>query len=148
MRKKYAFSTTHAFPRTLVAWPLASSRRLQFFLNEVQPVLLNSKQKKRIKEFAQYFKEAQPLLGDGDVRLLLWGDASVQSFLRVDRASLYVCFLDFTFIRVCLSARFCSLCSLSAHSDHFASLSLCSLSARVCCKHAATPTGKQSPRCN
>ena len=52
-------------------------RQVQFFLTEVQPVLLNSKQKKRIKEFAQYFKEAQPLLGDGDVRLLLWGDAAV-----------------------------------------------------------------------
>jgi hypothetical protein len=54
-----------------------AKRQVQFFLTEVQPVLLNSKQKKRIKEFAQYFKEAQPLLGDGDVRLLLWGDAAV-----------------------------------------------------------------------
>ena len=50
-----------------------AKQRLQFLIAEIQPVLLNSKQKKHIKEFAQWFKEAQPQYSEADIAILLWG---------------------------------------------------------------------------
>jgi uncharacterized protein YlaN (UPF0358 family) len=57
-------------------------QKLQFLIAEIQPVLLNSKQKKRIKEFAQFFKEAQPYYSDADIAYMLWGADGKKGLLQ------------------------------------------------------------------
>lgn len=57
--------------------PPAVKEKLNYFVKEIQPVMVNSKHKKRIKAFAKYFKEEQPQISDEDIRFLLWGDQEV-----------------------------------------------------------------------
>ena len=58
-------------------------KKLLFLIAEIQPVLIASKQKKRIKEYAQYFKETQPLYADIDIAYLLWGADGKKGLLQV-----------------------------------------------------------------